>query len=84
VPRRPAFNPASAPLLCPSSARLLQIKTVLTIAVGLVLFPKAMAASSVIGLVGGLALVFGGVALYTKIKAQQSAPSPASVTSSKV
>ncbi len=51
----------------------MQIKTVLTIAVGLVLFPKVMAASSIMGLVGGLALVFCGVGLYTKVKAQQAA-----------
>jgi uncharacterized membrane protein HdeD (DUF308 family) len=62
----------------------LQIKTVLTIAVGLFLFPKPMAASSIAGLVGGLALVFTGVALYTKIKSQPSSAAVVSSSSSKV
>ena len=45
-----------------------QVKTVLTIAMGAVLFPKPTPADKVVGMFVGLALVVTGVMIYTKLK----------------
>jgi uncharacterized membrane protein HdeD (DUF308 family) len=45
-----------------------QVKTVLTIAMGMLLFPKPMSSSSQMAMAAGLCLVFGGVAWYTRLK----------------
>lgn len=52
-----------------------QVKTVLTITMGLLLFPKPMSANSLLALVAGLCLVFIGVGWYTRLKQQASAAS---------
>ena len=53
-----------------------QVKTVLTISMGFLLFPKPTTPGRVAALGVGLVLVFSGVALYTKLKYAPPPPPP--------
>mgnify|MGYP001035933562 CR=1 FL=1 len=54
-----------------------QLKTVLVLSIGFVLFPQPQSVASIVTLLVGLACVFSGVGYYTHLKSRASPKSTA-------